>query len=186
MSQKLTTYSISQRWKNRFDEWVEDNRGATAVEFAFIAGPFFFLIFGLLELSLVFIVSTTLEHGINEASRQIRTGSLQTANGTEAQFRGAVCSQLFGLLDCSNNLFIDVQVFDSFGASNPGTAIDSNGDFDPSGFGFNPGQRTDIVLIRAFYEWDLITPFVSQPLANLSNGNLLIQSGVAFRNEPFS
>ncbi len=185
MANKTTTYSLSQRWKARYNEWVEDNRGATAMEFAFIAGPFFFMIFGLLELSLVFIVSTTLEHGVNEASRQIRTGNLQTANGTQAQFEAAVCDELFGLLDCDANLFIDVREFDDFGSSNRPTAIDGDGNFAPN-FQFSPGQRSSIVVVRAFYEWDLITPFVSAPLSNLSNGNLLIQSSIAFKNEPFS
>ena len=185
MSNEPKPYSLSQRWKARFEEWVEDNAGATAMEFAFIAGPLFFLIFGLLELSLVFIVSTTLEHGINEASRQIRTGSLQTGGGTQAEFETAVCSELFGLLDCGANLFIDVRVFENFTSSDRPTAIDDDGDFDNSNFQFSPGQSGEIVLVRAFYEWELITPFVSKPLANLSNGNLLIQSSFAFRNEPF-
>ena len=184
MFNKVKPGSLSYRWKTRFDEWVEDRRGATAMEFAFIAGPFFFLIFGLLELSLVFIVSTTLEHGINEASRQIRTGDLQTANGTQAQFEQAVCDELFGLLDCGANLFIDVRTFQNFGNSNRPSPIDAAGDFVPN-FQFAPGQRDSIVVVRAFYEWSLITPFVSKPLANLSNGNLLIQSSIAFRNEPF-
>lgn len=185
MSNNIKSYSISQRWKTRFNEWVEDNRGVTAVEFAFVAGPFFFLIFGLLELSLVFIVSTTLEHGINEASRQIRTGSLQTANGTQQQFETAVCDELFGLLDCSQNLHIDVREFDSFGNTNDPTPIDANGNFVPN-FQFQPGTRDSIVVVRAFYEWELATPVLSAPLANLANGNLLLQASIAFRNEPFS
>jgi len=36
-------------------------QGATAVEFAFIAGPLLMLIFGILELALVFMMSTALE-----------------------------------------------------------------------------------------------------------------------------
>lgn len=184
MSNSKKSFSISQRWKTRFSDWVEDNRGATAVEFALIAGPFFFLIFGLLELAIVFIVSTTLEHGINEASRDIRTGMLQSQNGTQQTFQTAVCNQLFGLLDCNGNLFIDVRVFQNFAGNQNPLPIDASGNFVPN-FQFQPGVREDIVVVRAFYEWDLVTPFISQPLANLSNGNLLLQAGVAFRNEPF-
>lgn len=180
---KLTI--ITQKWRSQFDNWCKDNSGATAVEFALIAAPFFFLIFGLLEISLIFIVSTTLEHGLNAASRQIRTGSVQSANISQSEFLGQVCAELFGLLDCDNNLAIDVRVFSDFSNSSFTPGIDASGNFASGGFQFDAGQRNDIVLARAYYEWELITPIISAPLSNLDNGNLLISSGVAFRNEPF-
>ena len=180
---KLTV--ITQKWRAQFDNWCEDNSGATAVEFALIAAPFFFLIFGLLEISLIFIVSTTLEHGLNEASRQIRTGDAQNAQISQSDFLRDVCDELFGLLDCDNNLAIDVRVFSDFGNSSFTSGTDANGNFSPGAFQFDAGQRDDIILARAYYEWELITPIISAPLANLDNGNLLISSGIAFRNEPF-
>lgn len=176
---------ITQKWRTHFDNWCEDNNGATAVEFALIAAPFFFLIFGLLEISLIFIVSTTLEHGLNEASRQIRTGSAQSAAINQGDFLRDVCDELFGLLDCNDNLAVDVRVFNDFGSSSFTSGVNASGNFSSNNFQFDAGQRNDIVLARAYYEWELLTPVISAPLANLSNGNLLISAGVAFRNEPF-
>ena len=49
-----------------------------------IAVPFFFLLFGLLEVALIFIMSTVLEHAVNEASRDIRTGRFQAGAGVNA------------------------------------------------------------------------------------------------------
>ena len=43
----------------------------------------------------------------------------------------------------------------------------------------------DIVVVRAFYEWELMTPILSAPLANLSGNRRLLQATVVFRNEPF-
>lgn len=176
---------ITKRYKDRFEAWAEDNSGATAVEFALIALPFFFLLFGLLEISLIFIVSTTLEHGLTEASRQIRTGSFQQSGADFAKFEQDVCDSLFGLLDCGSQLHLDVRTFQSFTGSANDSPIDEDQNLSTASFGFNPGTRNDIVLVRAFYEWELITPVISAPLSNLSNGNLLLQAGIAFRNEPF-
>ena len=40
-------------------------------------------------------------------------------------------------------------------------------------------------MVRAFYEWELVTPIISAPLANLSGNRRLIVSTATFRNEPF-
>jgi len=178
---------ITKKLKTQFDKWAADNSGVAAVEFAFIAVPFFILIFGLIEISLIFIISTTLEHGLAEASRQIRTGAFQQNPTATAQtFKQDVCNELFNLLDCPGGLVLDVTTFTSFQNTARPSRIDDDGEFDSTDEQFSAGTRNDIVLIRAFYEWELITPVISAPLSNLSNGNRLIEAGVAFRNEPFN
>ena len=178
---------ITRKLDIQFKNWANDNSGLAAVEFALIAVPFFLLLFGLIEISLIFIISTTLEHGLTEASRQIRTGAFQqNPLSTEVTFKQDVCNELFNLLDCPGGLVLDVTTFSSFTGSSQPSRIDSNGDFDSTNEQFSAGSRNDIVLIRAFYEWELITPVISAPLSNLSNGNRLIEAGIAFRNEPFS
>lgn len=186
MGCKASNRFVSSRLKARLEAWAEDRRGATAVEFALIAAPFFFIILGLFEVALVFIMSTTLEHGINEAARTIRTGSFQTAGLTQAQFRNSVCAELFDLLDCDTNLHIDVRRFDNFAGSTNNSPIDPDTDeVDTGQFQFDPGGPDDIVVARVFYEWQLNTPVISGPLANLSGNRRLLQANVAFRNEPY-
>ena len=171
--------------QRRMEEWAEDKRGIAAVEFAMIAIPFFFLIFGLLEVCAIFIMTTVLEHGLNEASRSIRTGQAQQAGFGAVAFKNAVCAELFDLLDCEGNLTLDVQTFSDFGSTSYNSPIDDDGNFTPDGFGFNPGGQNEIVVVRAFYEWKLFTPVMSAPLSNLNEGRRLLQSTIAFRNEPF-
>ena len=43
----------------------------------------------------------------------------------------------------------------------------------------------DIVLVRAYYTWTIITPLLNASLVNLSGNKRLITTAVAFRNEPF-
>lgn len=183
---------FAARWQKKFEAFCDDKRGIAAVEFALIAMPFFFLIFGLLEVCVIFIMSSILEHAASEAARQIRTGQLQNSGlagvAMETSFRQDVCDELFGLMSCDTRLKTDVQVFADFGAtgSSPALAFDgTTGDLDNSCFGFSAGGQNQIVVIRVFYEWDLIIPVMSAPLANMSNNRLLLQSTVAFRNEPF-
>lgn len=176
---------FAPRWQKKFDAFANDNRGIAAVEFAMIAIPFFFLIFSLLEVCVIFIMSSVLEHGVNEAARSIRTGQFQQNGFGQVAFKQAVCAELFDLLSCDSKLRFDVKTFSSFGGTSAPNVIDSSGDLDDSGFGFAPGASNEIVVVRAFYEWDLITPVLSAPLANMSGSRRLLQATVAFRNEPF-
>ena len=57
--------------------------------------------------------------------------------------------------------------------------------FDDGDFDFQPGSANDIVAVRVYYEWSLVTPILSAPLANMANGKHLIQAATVFRNEPF-
>ena len=177
---------FAPKWQKRFQAFASDKRGLAAVEFALIAVPFFFLIFGLLEVCVIFIMSSVLEHGANEAARAIKTGQFQQAGLGQTQFKNAVCAELFDLMTCDNRLQIDVQTFGSFaGTSNPSPIDPSTGDLDTSTFAFTPGAQNQIVVIRVFYEWDLIIPIMSKPLANMSGDRRLLQATIAFRNEPF-
>jgi Flp pilus assembly protein TadG len=178
-------FSLAARLRSRWQRFAEDRRGAAAVEFAMIAAPFFFLIFGLLEVCLLFIMTTVMENAISEASRPLRTGEAQGSGMTEAQFRQAFCAELLEILDCDTRLSIDVRTVSDFASTPTGSALDADGNLENDDFVFQPGGANDIVAVRAFYEWDLITPVLSQPLVNMAGNKHLIQSNAVFRNEPF-
>ncbi len=176
---------LTSRLQRRFAEWATERRGAAAVEFALIAAPFFFIIFGLLEICLIFIMSTVLENAVSDSAREIRTGQAQEAGFSIVEYQNSICDKLFGLMGCDSNLHIDVKRLDSFSAANLTSPLDSDGNFDDSDFDFQPGGANDIVAVRVYYEWGLVTPVLSAPLANMSNGKHLLQAATVFRNEPF-
>lgn len=176
---------FTSRLRHKFAAWADERRGSTAVEFALVAAPFFFIIFGLMEVCLIFIMSTVLEHAVSESAREIRTGQAQEAGFSEVDFRNSVCAEMFDLMGCDSNLHIDVKRLTSFSSADLTTPVDSDGNFDDSGFGFQPGGANEIVAVRVYYEWSLVTPIMSAPLANLANGKHLIQASAVFRNEPF-
>lgn len=172
--------------KSLLGRFRRDHDGATAVEFAIVATPFLALIFGILDLGLVFLVSTTLENAVDEASRTIRTGELQTAGGTATTFKTAVCNEMSWLgADCSSAVHVDVRTFPTFSDvtfSDPTT----DGAFDDSKTAFAPGGSEDIVLVRVYYEWSLMTPLMNPGLKNLANGNRMISATATFRTEPYA
>lgn len=184
MSSRAQT-TLAARFTAAWQSFGRDERGATLLEFALIAAPFFFLIFGVLEVCLVFIMSTVLEHAVSETSRPLRTGEAQEAGINEEQFRLSVCGELMGMLNCDGRLHIDVRTINAFSAAQMNTPLDADGNFDDGGFQYQPGGPNDIVAVRVFYEWDLITPWISQPLANMAGNRHLIQATAVFRNEPF-
>lgn len=160
--------------------------GATAVEFALIALPFFALLFGILELAMIFILSTSLDNAAQTAARTIRTGQLQIAGGASAAtFKTTVCNNLGWLAtDCSNSLEVDVRTYPTFSAITLGDPI-TNKTFNKSSLQFVPGGPGDIVLVRAYYQWTLISPLLSKAVEKLNGGKTLVTSTLAFRNEPF-
>ena len=177
---------LAPRYLKKLANWSKDRRGVAAVEFAMIAAPFFFLIFGLLEICVIFIMSSVLEHGLNEASRGIRTGQLQADDKFDkAAFEKIVCAEIFDLFECEGKIKLDVKTFEDFSSSSNPNPIDDDGALNTTDFDFDPGGANDIVVVRAFYEWELMTPLLSAPLANLAGHKRLLQSTVVFRNEPF-
>jgi Flp pilus assembly protein TadG len=160
---------------------------ATTLEFAFVAAPFFALLFGIIELGMIFLVSTTLESTTDVVARQIRTGELQVKGGaTAVTFASSICTA--GVMswlgsNCAANLSVDVRTFPQFQATNVPDPV-SNGVFTKP-VTFQPGGPSDIVLVRVFYVWTLIVPGLDGAIQQLNNGQILITSTATFRNEPY-
>ena len=60
-----------------------------------------------------------------------------------------------------------------------------DGEFDDSGFGYQPGQPSSIVVVRAYYRWHVMTPMFQQVFQNINGGERVLISTMMFRNEPY-
>jgi Flp pilus assembly protein TadG len=170
------------RWALR--RFAQDHKGATAVEFALVALPFFAILFAILETALVFFAGQILETGLADAARLIRTGQAQEQGFDKTKFKQSVCDGVFALLDCDAGLKIDVRKLDNFSGAKTPLPIDASGNFKDDDFVFQPGEGGDIILVRAYYEWPTVLPDFASP-SNLANGNYLLSAAATFRNEPF-
>ncbi len=60
------------------------------------------------------------------------------------------------------------------------------GNLNPALNNYQAGTACNVVLLRVFYTWNIITPVLSAFLTNMSTGNHLLTATAAFRNEPFT
>ena len=176
MSRGSVIFSFLQRFRKR-------NDGAATVELAMIAIPFFSLIFAILEVSLIYLGTSSLDNGLTAAARQIRTGQAQSGNMTDAQFRQLVCDRITPLLACDSRLVIDVRRFGSFGGVVAPPPLDGSGNF-AGGNVFQTGAAGDIIIARAYYAWPLVSP-TSYVFSNMTGNQFMLSASTAFRNEPF-
>jgi Flp pilus assembly protein TadG len=158
--------------------------GAVAVEFGLVAAPFLALVFAIMETAIIFFAGQALETAVADSARLIMTGQAQTAGYSASQFKNAVCAKIFGLFDCQNGVYVDVQKFSTF-ATVTNTSPVSNGTFTPPN-NYNPGGPGDIVMVRLFYQWPVYVSLLGFDLSNLSGGKRLLAATAAFRNEPYS
>ena len=104
--------------------FAQGNDGMTTVEFGLVALPFLALLFAILETTMIFFASQTLETAVADAARLVLTGQAQSQGFAPSDFRTAVCARVHGLLDCQNGLQIDVRTYASFSAINNAPPVD--------------------------------------------------------------
>lgn len=169
--------------KRGLGRFFRNERGVTAVDFALVATPFFATLFAVLEVTMIFFGSSALETGVQEAARTIRTRELQMSGGGLEEFRDRLCDQAGTLIQCNSKLNIDVRTYPAFADADMSPPVDAEGN--PIAGAFIPGGPLDVVVVRAYYVWDIYTPLLGAILGNVgsTNSRLLI-STAAFRNEP--
>jgi Flp pilus assembly protein TadG len=178
--------------KRRVHRFRRNTSGATAVEFALISLPFFTILFGIIELAVVFFISSTANHATSEAGRLVRVGRFQGC-GAQAEFKAIVCSKMAGLGNCSNNLRIDVLTDANFSTltfeevPEPEEADEDTGDVPPVANGvYQDTNGGDNVVVRTVYNYRLALPEFMTRLGNpKGSGVRQMMSMTAFRNEPF-
>lgn len=169
--------------------------GATAIEFGFLALPFFMLMWAIIETGLMFWTNQVLEESLSQASRVLLTGESRTryisgsAAVNAAAFRDDICANApMKLIDCSK-LSVDVRTYSDFSAASSGTSSTNplaGGSLDTSSFSYRQPDSGQIVVVRAVLDYNLLlTSWASTSLANIGSGRRGIVASVAFRAEPF-
>lgn len=166
--------------------FLRNRRGATAVEFALVAAPFFALILFTLQLSITFFAGQGLETFNETVSRNILTGATQKQNLTSAQFKTLICSSLPQMYSCSR-LYVDVQTASAFNLANTGAptfTFDGAGNVTNS-WQYQLGNPGDVVVVRMMYLWPVVSTVISAGLANEANGTRMLMSTAVFKNEQY-
>jgi Flp pilus assembly protein TadG len=163
-----------------------EDKGASALEFALIATPLILALLAVLEVAVVYFANFQLEAATAQGARLIRTGQAQTQNFDAGKFKTEVCKHVSAPIICAN-LMLDVRHYSNFGGagSDLTNPLDSSGKL-KTNFTYDPGVGGDVVVVRAFYEYNLTAKLPKGiALSNMANGDRLLVATAAFRNEPF-
>ncbi len=165
--------------------FIRQEEAGSAVEFGLLAAPFIAGLLAILQTGLVFFAGQTLETAAATSARLIFTGQAQLNGWTAAQFKAQVCDQIQGIFNCSSGVSVDVETYPSFSAVNLGLPV-SNGTFNASALGYNPGGPGDIVMLRLYYQYPVFANLLGFNLSNLNGGYDLFAATAVFKNEPYA
>ena len=91
-----------------------DDRGATAIEFAFVAPVLFYALLSLIEIGMLGMISSGLNNAVVETARRIRTGR-EDAAASASEFKSQICARMTSnVSSCASRLTISVQKFPKF------------------------------------------------------------------------
>jgi Flp pilus assembly protein TadG len=159
--------------------------GASAVEFALLALPFFAIVFATLQTAILLMAQEELETAVEKSARLVLTGQALNNGMTQTQFTSNVCGNLPALFNC-NNLMVNMQTADSFADADPAAptlTYGSNGQVNNT-WSFQLGNPGSIVVLQVMYQWPVFGSLLGFNLSNLSNGKHLLIATSVFKNEP--
>ena len=148
-----------------------DQSGATMVEFALVVAPFVVILFGLLELALLFIINVSLSLATESFAGQLRTGQLQapgvsasSSSGVQIDLADAktlLCNGmlLLPLATCIQQVQIDVRPLTTFQQTVSTTPV-SGSTFSSANLCFYSGNAGSIVEVRAYYLYPIVDPLL--------------------------
>ena len=160
-------------------------RGSPAVEFALVAAPFVGLMIAILQVGLIYFAQESLETAVEQTSRLVLTGQVQSAGMTQTQFASALCGNSPGLFNCSS-FMIDLQPATSFANANvtqPTLTFDGSGNVS-NVWQYNAGNPGDIMVMRVMYQWPVLLGPLGFNLSNEPGSKFLMMATSVFRNEP--
>lgn len=161
--------------------FIKNDEGATAIEFAFLGIPFFFLIFVILESSIAFAAQQLLTNATDDVARLFRTGQEQRATLDETKLRQLICDRISILMsNTCPGLEVDLRQFDTFEeAAKAALSFNADGSINTD---VDLGPALSKNMLRVFYHWPVVTNILAE---RLPDGKMLLFSTSTWQNEPF-
>ena len=155
---------------------VKSELGSALVEFTIVALPFFLLLMGAVDIGFYYWGSEELENATAHGARLVRTGQVQSSGINQAQLKAEICSKTAVLAGCASRLRIDVRSGPSLAAITPPSPLNISGVLkSDADFVYSPGAANDVVLVSAFFNWQLL----------LKPTDYILRATTVTRNEPF-
>ncbi|WEF32004.1 TadE/TadG family type IV pilus assembly protein [Pseudoduganella chitinolytica] len=145
--------------------------GATLVEMAIVAPVFLLVLLALVELSLMFFTTLTMQYAVREGARYAVTGqtNLDPSTGSQQRYAAVIAK----MRDSSLGMYDKLSPVISVNGTSYSTSTYSSGMF---------GTAGSIIVIKLDCNWKVTTPLLSQFFAD---GKYKFAVAVTMRNEFF-
>lgn len=154
--------------KNRY---LRRQSGATVVEMAIIAPVFLLILLSLIELSMMFFATLTMQYAVREGARYAITGqsNLDPASSNQQRYNAIV----FSIKDNSLGMFDKLGTVISVNGTSYASTAYNSGMF---------GAPGSINVVQLDSDWVVTTPFLS---SLFTNGKYHFAVAATMRNEYF-
>jgi Flp pilus assembly protein TadG len=186
---------ISMRWllekiRPKFIKgYRKSESGAAALEFVMVVFPFIYVLGCIIETGVMLFTEYVLQSSVQDAARQIRTGTAQSQGLDAAAFKAKICARVSILVNCSSSVTVYVRPatsFSSLKATIPSYLnVGLKDDGTPNPTSYDCGQPSQPAAVIATYDWTFAMPFMNF-LGNINSNTKRRLGGIAiFRNEPY-
>ncbi|WP_232222799.1 TadE/TadG family type IV pilus assembly protein [Sulfitobacter guttiformis] len=164
----------------------KEDGSAIVFEFMIMVPLVFGVFFMALELGMYSIRQMLLDRSVDRTAREIRINT--SANITHDSIKNMICENSGGLTNCASQLRLEMIVVDPrnfAGLPERADCIDTALDPRPVR-GFTPGQRHNLMMLRACYNFSPIFPTTGLGFAYAKNsdGKAAMSTISAFVQEP--
>ena len=175
--------------------------GASAVEFAMLAVPFFGILCATFETAVDYWAQTNLDVVLSEAARGIYTGKFQSDNAgskkTPEQMLAILRDQLCNedgkprsTLFVCQNVRLNITSADTFTGSSSTSPVATDAKTGKTDWNSNFGKYTcatgsTIVRVQAAVDFPVYFSFLKPNVTKLSSGRRILESATVFRVEPY-
>ena len=164
-------------------------RGATTIEFAMVAFPFFAMLGVIIETGAMMFTEYGLQAAVQDAARTARTGQAQGGSKTVADFKTLICARAALGSSCASKLNVyansyatwsqlaaNMPIFNNIGIKDDGTT-------DP--IPYKLGAPTCPSSLVATYDWKFTMPMMNY-MGNVQSNKARRLVGFAmFQTEPY-
>jgi len=174
-------------------------RGATALEFAILAFPFFLLLLFLFELGLDFYVQLALDYAVQEGARKLQTGAGNAAASSDIFKNDCLCPPVAAFLNCSQ---LTLNVYPVPNSSPTGGTGDfytnaltgagslpiNNGTVSTGAWNLTTGTANQLMFMQAIYTSVSVVGILLPQMSAISGSGRVhvTTSSIGFINEPFT
>jgi Flp pilus assembly protein TadG len=180
---------IKSRLLGATKRYQNSEMGATAIEFALVAFPFFALLGVIIETGAMMLTEFGLQAAVQEVARVARTGQAQGQSRNVDYFKSEICKNASLVANCGSGLTVYANSYSSWAqlsANMPSfvnIGVKDDGTANPTAYKL--GAPTCPSSLVATYDWKFMMPMMNY-MGNVQSGTVRRLVGFAmFQTEPY-